>query len=103
MLAGLVRAPSALAPTRNLDAAREQAALALQAMIACVPGPCRRYPPVLAVPVQGCFFGRASSNCRPRVSTIGLSRADFLDIVKPKPRHSLVGAFLLPTHAPCAA
>lgn len=33
MLAGLVRAPSALAPTRNLDAARERAALVLQAMV----------------------------------------------------------------------
>jgi penicillin-binding protein 1A len=33
MLAGLVRAPSALAPTRNIDGARERAALVLQAMV----------------------------------------------------------------------
>jgi 1A family penicillin-binding protein len=33
MLAGLVRAPSALAPTRNLEAARRRAALVLKAMV----------------------------------------------------------------------
>jgi penicillin-binding protein 1A len=33
MLAGLVRAPSALAPTRNLDGARERAELVLDAMV----------------------------------------------------------------------
>jgi penicillin-binding protein 1A len=33
MLAGLVRAPSALAPTRNLDGARERAGLVLDAMV----------------------------------------------------------------------
>jgi penicillin-binding protein 1A len=33
MLAGLVRAPSALAPTRNLDGARQRAALVLDAMV----------------------------------------------------------------------
>jgi penicillin-binding protein 1A len=33
MLAGLVRAPSALAPTRNLDGARQRAALVLKAMV----------------------------------------------------------------------
>jgi 1A family penicillin-binding protein len=34
MLAGLVRAPSALAPTRNLEGARQRAALVLAAMVA---------------------------------------------------------------------
>jgi penicillin-binding protein 1A len=33
MLAGLVRAPSALAPTRNLEGARQRAALVLKAMV----------------------------------------------------------------------
>ena len=33
MLAGLVRAPSSLAPTRNLDGARQRAALVLDAMV----------------------------------------------------------------------
>src|SRR5215475_7940624 len=33
MLAGLVRAPSALAPTRNLEVARQRAALVLKAMV----------------------------------------------------------------------
>src|SRR5437660_11372428 len=33
MLAGLVRAPSALAPTRNLDGARQRAVLVLDAMV----------------------------------------------------------------------
>jgi 1A family penicillin-binding protein len=35
MLAGLVRAPSSLAPTRNLEGARARAALVLDAMVAC--------------------------------------------------------------------
>src|SRR5256886_17173535 len=47
MLAGLVRSPSTLAPTRNLDGARERAGLVLQAMVGtgansreqAVPGP----------------------------------------------------------------
>src|SRR6201985_3914421 len=33
MLAGLVRAPSTLAPTRNLEGARQRAALVLKAMV----------------------------------------------------------------------
>src|SRR5258707_6168015 len=58
MLAGLVRAPSALAPTRNLEGARQRAALVLNAMV--VTGaisrqqadPARQQPATLPVPPE---------------------------------------------------
>src|SRR2546430_2295153 len=58
MLAGLVRAPSALAPTRNLEGARQRAALVLNAMVATgaisrqQADAARREPATLRVPPE---------------------------------------------------
>jgi penicillin-binding protein 1A len=60
MLAGLVRAPSALAPTRNLEGARQRAALVLDAMVetgavsAVDAEAARQHPATLRLPPEKC-------------------------------------------------
>ncbi len=86
MLAGLVRAPSALAPHRNLDGARERAALVLGAMVETgalsreQADAARRRPAKLRVPPEtppgtNYFLDLADSNAR---QVAGSAAADLI-------------------------